>query len=941
MTVRSPSVRAAPHSGTATAAPDLSDTRTAGPGDTGPGCELCGREHELAVLDGLLKAADGGTARLVAVDGQAGMGKTALVREFLRRHPVPAYRVCGEETESALPYGAFVRLMDRLTAALPGGGPGVPPQDLADPFVAGSCLLDVLGRLEDGALRVIVFDDAQWADAPSLESVAFALRRLRADRILTVVVVRDSAHPGLPESTRRLLADDETERLTLGPLDVADFARLGARLLPAPLPPRAVTRLHDHTGGNPLHARALLREVPADVLAGPEASLPAPRSYSLIVLARLARCDRAAQDLVAAASVLGMHCDLRQAARLAGIADPLPAVEQSIAQELLEERLAPGTHRVSFPHPLVRASVYHHLGPMLRTELHSRAAEATADRFGALWHRLRAADGTDPDLAAELAAVADEEAAAGRWSSAATLARHASGMAAAGPERDRLAVAAADALLSEGRADEAAALIGALSAPAESARHRYAEGHLAFVRGNTTDAWTLLTDAWEHCDKAADPALARRVAERLAMLCLAHCRGAEAACWAERATALTTAHVAGGTLRYCHLVALGMTGAAERGVALTGNLPAPALVGPEDADLLLGRGMLRVWSDDLEGGRDDLRAAVRMTRHGPVPLRVLADTHLGQAEFRIGRWDEAVLHLGAGCSIATDAGQSWLAPHGHAELALVLALRDDREGAAAHLAEARCALGATPDIPTLMAIARSRACLAVARGDQQEVVRVLRPLLDLRTPEEPAFLPWHDLLAHAQLAVGAYEECAGTLALLDELALATGRRSALAAAARERGCLLAARHRPDAAERAFRTGWEHATAVANPFDRARLALDFGIFLRRTGRRAAATESLLAAHRAFGALGAVWFADRCVGELAACGQPVGPVPAVLPLLTPQELAVARLAAEGLTNRRIALDLVLSVKTVEYHLSHTYAKLGIGSRTELPAKLAPKA
>ncbi|MFI6015244.1 AAA family ATPase [Streptomyces sp. NPDC051243] len=1003
---------------------------------TNPEHAFCGRERELALLGGLVTGtADG--ARLACVDGPAGIGKTALVRELLHRHPVRACRVAGEENESTLPYGLLGRLLDRLPAAADGGTRGASLRDVADPFVAGARLLDALGQSKDDTPLVVVLDDAQWADVPSLDATAFALRRLGADRVLAVVVTRDAADPAVPEGMRRLLADDDTVRLTLGPLGVADIAGLAARLLDTPLPSHAAARLHDHTGGNPLHVRALLREVPAEVLAGPDDSLPAPRSYSLLVLARLARCDRAAQDLVAAASVLGTRCDLREAARLADVADPLPAVEQAIGQDLLRERFMPGTHEVCFPHPLVRASVYHHLGPVLRTRLHTRAAEAATDPFGALWHRLGAADGTDEVLAADLASVADDEAAAGHWSGCATLARHAFRMAPSGPGRDRLAIAAADALLADGRVDEAAALIKALAGAstaaghrcadspepttaehrgaqdsattgprrghqaddpdtaepthprhtaaagrtgpeprhhttdpdrtgpeprphtphldmtdpgprrcakdpgaATAARQRYAEGHLAFVRGQLADAWNLLGDAWAHCDPAADPALAQRIAERLAALCLVHCRGEEAARWAERATALSTAPAKGGTLRYCHLVALGMTGAAERGVALTRDLPAAALVPPEDADLLLGRGLLRMWSDDLEEGRDDLLAAARMTRLGPVPLRVLADTHLGQAEFRAGRWDEAVLHLGVGCSVATDAGQAWLAPFGHAELAMVLALRDDRAGAAAHLAEARRVLGDARDVVTLMAMARSRAWLAMARGDHPEAVRALRPLLDLRTPAEPAFLPWHDLLAHAQLAVGALQECAATLARLDELTQATGRRSALAAASRVRGGLLAARQRPEAAEEALRTGLRHAATVENPFDSARLALALGIFLRRTGRRAAGAEYLLTAHGVFTQLGAVWLAGHCARELAACGQPVGPGAATPLSLTPQELAVARLAADGLSNRRIAHELVLSVKTVEYHLSHVYAKLGIASRSELPAKLAPK-
>ncbi|MEV4112589.1 LuxR C-terminal-related transcriptional regulator [Nonomuraea sp. NPDC049695] len=168
--------------------------------------------------------------------------------------------------------------------------------------------------------------------------------------------------------------------------------------------------------------------------------------------------------------------------------------------------------------------------------------------------------------------------------------------------------------------------------------------------------------------------------------------------------------------------------------------------------------------------------------------------------------------------------------------------------------------------------------------------------------------------------------------------LAAGPRLGVAAGAerlRLGGLLLAARNVPARAEESF----IRALALvegARPLEEARVLLDLGRLLCRTGRRRAAAERLGAARAIFERLGARPLLGRCAHELEACGLES---PATVRLgLTPQELSTATLVAGGLTNRQIARELLISVKTVEYHIGKIYLKIGIGSRVALAAKLA---
>lgn len=899
-----------------------------------------GRNSHLSALNDRLAQVIAGAPRLVLVDGPAGIGKTALIGRFLAGHPgAEVLKGCGEENETGLPFGVLDQLLSPHTEQ------AVPRPPAADAPTVGSRLLDVLGELQtrNAGPLVLVVDDAHWADSSSLQALAFALRRLRADRVLTVVVLREADDPALPEALRRLLIGEGALRLTLTGLSAGEVCELAAAST-GPLPPTAVVRLLDHTAGNPLHVKALLEQVPPAHLMSATFLLPAPLGYARLIEQRLAGCTDEAQALVAAASVLGMSCPLHAAARLAELKLPLPALEEAVGAGLLDETPEPGGPRVSFPHPMLRATVYRRLGPVLRHALHRSAAEQSDTAFGRLQHLVHAAQGPDDTLAGQLADLAHDEAAARRWGTAAPLLRDAARLARAERDRERYGVEAVEALLWEGRRDEAQVLFDELPGDACSAAHRYARALMLPFDGDIRQAEPLLRDAWSICDSAADPELASYIAGQLSFMALSLNHGLQAAEWAEQALRLSARRASSTMLRYARMTGYGLSGDIGRGLAVAAELPDASLVAAADVDLLCGRGLLRMWSGDLENAERDLREALFICRDGPMMLRIVAMLEMGLTQYGLGAWEEAALCLESAASLTDDTGNE-LHLTVHAAAARVLAARGDYDRAEWHLDQ-------VPDIPvtpgTVMTESRRvRAFLAILRGQPDAAAAELLPLLEADAAEglcEPMTAPWRDLLAEAFVGLGRLDEADRVLTAFEALAAARGHRAAQATDCRIRGELLAARHEPDAAEDVFRAGLAHAARVTAPYERARLQLALGELLRRTGRRAAAAQALQAAHESLTALGAVPLLERCARELAACGISEGArfrsmPPDSGPVLTPQELAVARLAASGLTNRQVARELVLSVKTVEYHLGHAYAKLGISSRVGLVAKFPP--
>jgi ATP/maltotriose-dependent transcriptional regulator MalT len=900
-----------------------------------------GRQPMLARLCRMLEQARAGQPRLVLLEGPAGIGKTSLVRRFLAEAAERCVlRASGEEAEAGLPLGVLAQLL----AAAPTTPPGTAAVEVAgerpvDPLAAGAVLLDLLGALQRTNPVVVVVDDLHWADPPSLRALTFALRRLRVDRVLTLVLTREVAEARLPEGLRRLLADDDTQHLRLGGLEAEEVRTLSGQLGHRPLSVRAAARLRAHTDGSPLHARALLEQVPAAALDDPQVPLPAPRSFALLVLARLAACGADVQELVAAASVLGARCGLHQAAALAKLDDPLPALEHAIAAGLLVEQ--PGGLSVGFPHPLVHAAIYQQLGPARRAELHTRAAGLADDEPARLRHRVRAAGGPDPALAADLARGGRRHTAAGAWASAAEQLSAAARLAPGRADREQFTLEAVECQLLAGELGDPAGVAARLQGFRDGGWRSYVLGRLAFVGGRLDEAEALLDDGWRRCDPATDPTLAARVAGQLAAVNMTHLRGAETADWANLALRLAPEQTTTDLIRLLPLNGLGVSGHADSALASVANLPDPAVASLAELDALLGRGMLRIWTDDLVGARRDLAGVLAAGQGRSMAFRVVAAVTLGEAEYRLGRWDDAMVHCELALSIATDADLTYLAPYCHTIAVLVSAARGDWDDAEHHAKAAQA--GATrKDLSMVIYAGLTQAHLARARGQPEAVIAALDPLLrwpDHDGVDEPGVTCWRDLLADALVTVGDLDQADLVLGPFEAMAVARQRHSAIAAAARARANLEAARGDHARCDQAFQAGLAHATQVDLPFDHALLQLAYGGFLRRAGKRTLAAAQLRDARDTLARLDARPDLERCERELAACGlRPGRRKERDTARLTPQELAVARLVAAGLSNQQAARELVVSVKTVEYHLGNVYAKLQVTSRGQLSKRLA---
>jgi DNA-binding CsgD family transcriptional regulator len=400
---------------------------------------------------------------------------------FLRVGHHRVLRISGAELEAGLAYGVLDQLVAETGQPPPGrlAGLGTGQAVDAEPLRIGGALVEMLSGLQNGSQILVVLDDAHWADVPSLQALAFALRRLRSSPVLALLAVRDDRINQLLASLRGLLTGPRAARLRLGGLGVEELRELSTALGTGSLSPRAAQRLYHHTGGNPLHARALLEEVPAGVLHHSAGPLPAPRSFALLVLARLAACPPDAENLVVAASVLGTRCPLRLASRLGEVADPLKALEQAAAAHLLCDHPTAIERLVTFPHPLVRAAVYHDLGPARRAGLHACAARLVENEPAALRHKVAAACGPDPHLSAEVAALGGRQAMEGSWTAAADNLLAAAALAATPAERERSVLTAIDYLWLGGNEAEASTLADELVALAEGAPQGYYHARLA------------------------------------------------------------------------------------------------------------------------------------------------------------------------------------------------------------------------------------------------------------------------------------------------------------------------------------------------------------------------------------------------------------------------------------------------------------------------------
>jgi len=905
-----------------------------------------GRTSERDVLDGLLARVREGESGVLVIGGEAGVGKSALLRYTARQASgFRVTRVTGVEAEMELPFAGIHQLcatmLDRLDAlpapqrdalrvALGLTGGGVP-----DRFLVGLAVLSLLSAVAEERPLLCLVEDAQWLDAASSHILGLVARRVRAESVAIVIARRE------PEPDPSARDFDGLPELSLAGLPETDARALLASVVTGRLDGFVGDRIVAETRGNPLALLELPRHMTAAELSG-GFDLPAaaelPGHFEEHYLRRVGELPEATQRLMllAAAEPLGDPTLILRAGRKLDIGTA--AFAPAEAADLLELG-----ERVHFRHPLVRSAVYCAASPSSRQEVHEALAEVSdpdADADRRAWHRALAAAGPDEDVAAELERSAGRAQARGGVAATVAFLDRAVALTPDPARRRERALAAAQASVQAGALTTARGLLATAEAgpvdELQRARIELVRAQLAFVSSRGTDAIALLLAA----------------ARRLEPL--------------DIAVALET---------YVDAFSAALFGARLNGhlgipeVAEAARAAArPPGAEPATAELLLDA--LVALAGDYDAAVPLCRQAVKRLSGGDVSAKERLRWLWQACVVALEIWDDehAVALSHSSVEIARETGTLGELALALSARAPVLVLCGDLGAAAATVSET----AAVEEATGIRSAPYGALILEAWRGRPRET----RDLIETTEREAGARGEGIGLAigayARAVLcnALGQYEDALAAavsasehreviaenwgLSELVEPATRCGRTD-LATDALERLAAKAQATRTDwalgieararallgtgaEAEHWFRTAIDHLGRSRVRAELARTHLLYGEQLRREGRRLDARAELNVAHELFMSMGMEAFAERAGTELLATGERVRRrIAETRDELTPQERQIAQLACDGLSNPEIGARLFLSKRTIEWHLRHVFAKLGIRSRRQLGSAL----
>jgi DNA-binding CsgD family transcriptional regulator len=936
---------------------------------------LVEREAELATIDSELDRAISGDGSIVLVEGEAGIGKTELLRAAAARALARGAGVMaarGSELEHEHAYGVVRQLLlpayasmavEAQAEVLAGvAGLAAPVLGLGGERETGEASTPDQGAVLHGlywlaanmaarAPLLISLDDVQWADVPSLRFVAFLARRLEGERILLLLSVRAEDASAPTPALAQVAAEPLTRVLRPQPLSEVGITSVIGETLSGPIDAAFADACLKATGGVPFLVRELLKATQEDGLR-PSAEAVAmiarlgPQTVTRSTMLRLARLGGVAVGAAQGVAVLGPRTSVSRLSRLIDVAEPqlVAALDALVGARILRAEGAP-----EFVHPLVRTSVYEDLPVYLRSDLHARAAA------------LLAAEDDDPEeVAAHLlgAELSDD------------------------PRHAELLLAAARTALARGAPDAAVVYLRRALQAASSGEHR---GQLLYELGHCELA-TRDPEGIAHLRAAtetlSDPRSRARAALALAdgLFYVADLEGSRAVLAAaledlagaddELALALESmaAHVGYGDPRFNHEVRtnlLRLRRLAEamgpRARALNVFLALVAStsgVGVEETVTLVERG--------LDGGRllelessdslavavavnalvfvDELDRADRLAtamlddarRRGLILGFIAGSAHRGLVALRMGALGRAEAETRAALELAEQQQVLFTIPF---TLSYLGAAMHERGGAA----EAGAMLEQVPLPPgfdqTLAGATfrQVRGRLRLANGDRAGGVSDLRAAggaLEAIFMRNPSVHSWRSELALA-IAPEEPEEAAELVATELRDARVVGSCRATGIALRAAGLL----------KRGDDQVADLTEAVAllerSParLEHARAVIELGAALRRANARSRAREPLRAGLELATRCSAAPLAERARSELLACGgRPRRTMITGRDALTPSEQRIAEYAARGDSNRDIAQALFITPKTVENHLGRIYKKLAINSRERLSAALS---
>lgn len=938
--------------------------------------DLLERSRELEEIRRRVETAREGHGGVLLVEGVGGIGKTQLLRAAAGGAAMARMNVLmsrGSELERELGFGIVRQLFEapvvradssRRAELLTGpaeaaaealgltlDGMARPASPQADEFSIFNGLFWLSANLASRAPLLLAVDDAHLADRPSARWLAYLAGRIANLPVLLVLTAR-AAEPGAErDALQSIAAEPLTARLRPAPLSLDAVGDLLERGGAAGADRSFCRACHSATGGNPFLAEELARAVADAGLAptrenAPQVLSSTAESISRNILTRLGRLPARAEALARAVAILGTRVELRHAAAVAELTFDQAA---GAADVLAAAHVLGPARPLEFLHPIVRGAVYADVPAGERARVHARAARILAadgvrsDRVAI--HLLAADEAGDPwtvDLLRRAAAEARPE-------EAVTYLRRA--LREPPPPEQR-----GEVLLELGEAEtlafqELGTAIGhlreglaAVRDPSVSARASLALSGALLDSGEPLEALDAIEAAVEDLE-ALRPE--RGSDERELLL----------RCEAMR---LTARDLVGRPLdrdSFERLAALAAAGATAGERVLLANLAYDALVIGATADEAVA-----LASRALAGGRllddrlyfdhhvatwalefaDDLHAAQRAAdaaieaigRRGSAGELIFGLTVRGVILLRSGRLADAEADVRSALDRAAETDMD------PAVVPLTYALWIDLLTDQGRLEEAQRAVGACgfspqdPASPVRAFYFHARGRLHAAAGrpaDAIEDFRVAGRMMRDQSVDHPGFYPWR-----SSLALLLAPDDGEARALVDEeLALARewGARRPLGAALRAAGLLRG----PEGLQLL-----EESVAILEEspavLERARSLIDLGAALRRTKRRSDARDPLRRgldlAHRC----GARPLEQRAAEELAATGaRPRRAVLTGVDALTASELRVARMAAQGLSNREIAQTLFVSMATVDKHLGSAYRKLDVNSRRDLPAAL----
>ncbi|MGY1699892.1 helix-turn-helix transcriptional regulator, partial [Geodermatophilus sp. SYSU D00766] len=897
---------------------------------------LAGRDAERATVAALLDAARNARGGALVVRGVAGSGKSTLLAEAVAAaSDATVLRTQGVESESPLAFAALQRLLWPLRsslAALP------EPQRRAlraalgeaegegDRFLAFLGTLSLLADAAEERPVLAVVDDAHWLDDASAAALLFTARRLQAERVALLFAAR--------EGEAHSLDAPDLPTLVLGGVTGAAAGTLLAERSGADVDPGVRDRLVAATGGNPLALGELAGVLSPDQLTGRAplpAALPLTGGVERGFLDRYRRLGEAAQRLllVAAADDTGRLTVVRDAADRLGAGD-----------EALDEAERAGLLRVeggvlSLYHPLVRSAVYRAAPSAQRRAAHRVLAEVSgADPDRRAWHLAAATDRPDEAVVAALDGVAERATGRGGHEAADAAWARAAELTAPGPARGRRLYRAAAAAWLGAHPSRATALASAAAAevtePLLRAQLLALQGQIAWTTGSLDDGYDLVAQAARVAGDV-DPALAQQLAVIAAALTVYGARSPQPANPAGLVAA--PAPDAPPRVRAAAALLRGFTAAARRDwAAAAGSFrDAFALTDADVRDDHVQRNLgiaALVIGDDERGLRlhEQLLAAAR--RAGALATVEYALTRGVQIQLAVGAWARAAGAATEAVPLAASTGHPGMVALPTAQLAVLAARRgdDDAERLVEEAAGIRAGHpGGVTDVVVVDLLNWARGLRAARQP--ATALHHLEQITETGVSRMAAL----DRLETAARA-GRDDLARAWLAELEGFAAGTGAPAAVAVV--EHGHALLAEG--EATEEHFRRALAaHAGSPRLP-DRARTELAYGEHLRRARRRVDARGHLRSALALFEDLGAVTWAERAAAELRASGETARRRDVSTATdLTPQERQVAALVRQGLSNRDVAAQLFVSVRTVDFHLRNVFSKLGVTSRTELTA------